>query len=552
MDLELLVNWDDVVESEIPEVYSMYLNELSKIPLLSQEEMKELFTAYHNGDLSAKEKIISSNLKLVLYFAKRFKKNLQHLSYLDLVQEGNIGLIHSVEEYKVGDITFSTYAAVGIIRAISRAIDSQDSEIKKPIYLSALLRQYHFIIGECQKTQKDIPSDEELCERLKINSKMLKNVKEGYNIYTVSLNQLVEFSESEMELEEFFSTPDENYEVFSDFFDDKRLLVVLKEELSLFEFYIVYYRFFTQEALTRAELAKKLCISRERVRQIEQRSLDRIKNYLSNDDFSLTPTYRNVVKKYGKKIDEIEIFPVEPDDIVKYLYIKDKLTPLERQLFYRKIVLREKSNNREFAVQLGVTYQDFVQLLKSLKEKVQINFSNIDDLLEYRNNIMKDQKSNIFFLIDEEQKEFDYEKIARKFEKMNFSYFLSGAREDFEELSNSDKALLNRYFFSCKKPSLSFEELEKEIKTFLSRANNNNTSFSLRDASSVLIKKIINKYYYEMDYDVINSLLYYFDIRERDLLTDMELNHVYNILSHLNYNFGNEKVRSKEKISLKK
>lgn len=551
MKEELLVTWEDVLECDVPGTYAIYLNELSNIPLLSQSDMDELFVAYHNGDESAKEKLILGNLKLVLFFAKRFKKKLQHLSYLDLVQEGNIGLIRSIEEYKVGDSAFSTYAAVSILRAITNVIDSLDSEIKRPVYLSALLRQYHSIICECQKVLKPIPSDQEICKKLNINSTMLKRVKESYNIYTISLNQLIDFSDSEIELETFISIPDENYRVFSDSIDDKRLLAVLKEELSMFEFYVIYYRFFVPEPLTMLEVSKKFHVSGERIRQIEQRALNKIKKYFSNDKIKLNHAYKKIIKKYGNQIDELKISPVEPDDIIKYLYIKEKLSPLERQLFYKKIVLKENYSNKEYAIQLGITYNDFLQLARGLKEKVKLCFSDISKLREYRENMINEYKANIFSLIEEEKNEFNYERIEDKFKDMNFCFFLMQVSEEFEQLSSNDKMLLHRYFVSALEPVLSFEELEKQVKSFLARRSKN-YSFSLKDSSKILVTKILKKYYYEMDSSIVNSLLCYFDIKERDLLSEMELNRVYHILASVFDKFDDMKIYTKVKISDKK
>ena len=112
------------------DIFSLYKKEVAGTKVLSKEEEQLLFHKYHQGDIEAKKKIIESNLTLVISCVKRVGTNYRHLKYLDLVQEGNIGLIEAVERFdpSLGK-KFSTFAISHIMGAIKHAIANTDREI---------------------------------------------------------------------------------------------------------------------------------------------------------------------------------------------------------------------------------------------------------------------------------------------------------------------------------------------------------------------------------------------------------------------------------------
>ena len=120
---------------------TQYLNEIGKFPVLSADEMKELFSRYHAGDESAKEILINCNLRLVVQIAKRFLYT--KVPFLDLIQEGNIGLIKSIERFdELRDFKFSTYSVPWIKQAIQRYIEEKQGIIRLPVHQHETYRKY--------------------------------------------------------------------------------------------------------------------------------------------------------------------------------------------------------------------------------------------------------------------------------------------------------------------------------------------------------------------------------------------------------------------------
>jgi len=116
----------------------MYLREISQVPLLTAAEEVSLAKALERGDLRARRRLIESNLRLVVSIARRYSG--RGLSFLDLIQEGNVGLMKAVERYdwRLGH-RFSTYATWWIRRAIARAIINQGRTIRIPVYVAELI-----------------------------------------------------------------------------------------------------------------------------------------------------------------------------------------------------------------------------------------------------------------------------------------------------------------------------------------------------------------------------------------------------------------------------
>ena len=137
-----------------------YLKEIGKYPLLTKEQEIELAYAYRNGDMAAREKLINSNLRLVISIAKNYQN--QHLSIMDLVGEGNIGLITAVEKFNPDlGYRFSTCATPWIKQAISKAITDKGRNIRIPAHIYQLLSKYRHVTAELEQDGHK-PTDEEI------------------------------------------------------------------------------------------------------------------------------------------------------------------------------------------------------------------------------------------------------------------------------------------------------------------------------------------------------------------------------------------------------
>jgi len=130
-------------EGDVPDAVQMYLKEIGKTPLLTKDEERDLAKRSEKGDEEARQKLMKANLRLVVSIAKRYVNRTPHLSILDLIQEGNIGLSRAVEkfDYRRG-FKFSTYATWWIRQAITRALADQSRTVRIPVHMVETISKY--------------------------------------------------------------------------------------------------------------------------------------------------------------------------------------------------------------------------------------------------------------------------------------------------------------------------------------------------------------------------------------------------------------------------
>ena len=255
----------------------LYFQEAGKIPLLTKNEEIELAQRIEMDDKPAKHRMIQSNLRLVISIAKNYHTH--DMDRLDLIQEGNTGLIRAVEkfDYRKG-YKFSTYATWWIRQAITRAIANQDRSIRIPVHLIDKINKMRRTERKlCQESGKE-PNDEELAVELGIGAEDVQEIRRIAQ-RTTSLETPLG-GEGDAELGDFIenqSTPDPA-DVVSGIIAKESLAKVL-EALDERERKVVELRFgFKGEhPHTLAEISSRFNVSRERIRQIEAEALEKIK-----------------------------------------------------------------------------------------------------------------------------------------------------------------------------------------------------------------------------------------------------------------------------------
>lgn len=283
---------------------SLYLNEIGKYPILSEEEEYDLFRRYSNGEKDLKQKIIESNLKLVVSIAKRHRN--KGLPFLDLIQVGNIALFKAFDkfDYKRG-YKFSTYATYWIDEAMKRGIYDTSRVIRIPIHSAEKQNKIYTYIKR-EKENGNIPSVYDIAKEFDIP---VKRVLELLNSEPVSLNQKIGNSDDgkdECELGDFVVYDDTSNGVFGDRIirEEFRRLVFDSDLLTDREKDILRYRFgfINNKVYSLEEIASIYGLSRERIRQIEERSIKILYLHGNLDDFD--PRNDNVFhfeKKIRKK-----------------------------------------------------------------------------------------------------------------------------------------------------------------------------------------------------------------------------------------------------------
>ena len=263
---------------DVDEPIKMYLREIGQIPLLSYEEEIDYAQRVLNGEEEAKQKLIESNLRLVVSIAKKHTN--RGLKMLDLIQEGNMGLMKAVEkfEYEKG-FKFSTYATWWIRQAITRAIADQGRTIRIPVHMietiNKIKKESRIIL---QETGKE-PTVEELAEKLELPVEKVKSILE-MNQDPISLETPVG-SEEDSELGDFveddkFANP---YDATTRVLLKEQLDDVLKT-LNEREEMVLRYRYGLDDGSqkTLEEVGKIFNVTRERIRQIEVKALRKLRH----------------------------------------------------------------------------------------------------------------------------------------------------------------------------------------------------------------------------------------------------------------------------------
>lgn len=263
----------------------LYLKEIKDIPLLTAQQEVDLARRLQKGDKAAREQMINSNLRLVISIAKRYTNLGIPLS--DLIEEGNIGLMRGVDKFDPEKgFRFSTYAAWWIKQGISRAIIDQGKMIRVPVYLNEEIMKYRKVVEKLTHALRRRPTTAEIAKKMKVSVDKVKEL-DGAIAKMSSLDApLGENGEGQVKdiiEDETMAAPDAAVEMF---FNNERAHAILKG-LDERERTIIEMRFGLREdgeQHTLSQIAKDLGISRERVRQIEELTIQKLKKILSDYD----------------------------------------------------------------------------------------------------------------------------------------------------------------------------------------------------------------------------------------------------------------------------
>ena len=279
----------DVSSSElfIDDPIRLYLHEIGDIPLLSPEEENELALKASAGDLLAKNRLTEANLRLVVSIAKKYTS--RGIPLLDLLQEGNLGLIKAVERFdKSKGFKFSTYATWWIRQAITRALADQSRTIRIPVHMVELINR---VTRESRRLLQELgrePTADELAKELKMSPEKLREVRR-IALDPISLDLHVgdddENSLLEFIADESVESPDDAVE--STLLNDQ--IYKILDSLSPRESKVLKMRFGLEDgrSYTLEEVGLEFDVTRERIRQIEAKALRKVRARCSRLHISL-------------------------------------------------------------------------------------------------------------------------------------------------------------------------------------------------------------------------------------------------------------------------
>lgn len=274
---------DDILEGmedleDVDDSVRIYLREIGKIPLLTTQEEITLAKRIEHGDQEAQKKLIEANLRLVVSVAKKYTK--RGLMFLDLIQEGNQGLIRAVEKFKYRKgFKFSTYAIWWIRQAITRAIADQARTIRIPVHMVETINKIRKTSRKMMQKLGREPTLEELSAEVGLPQEKVKTIMKTA-MDPVSLETPINGEEDSH---------------LGDFVEDKTALPpaetafnnILKEQINKVlatlterEAKVIKYRFGLEDGWQRTleEVGQKFGVTRERIRQIEAKALRKLRH----------------------------------------------------------------------------------------------------------------------------------------------------------------------------------------------------------------------------------------------------------------------------------
>ena len=278
-DEEKYKEYADLSSGKVYDNVKIYLKSIGKVPLLKTEQEKEIAKRIQAGDQDAKDELIEANLRLVVAIAKKYVG--RGLQFLDLIQEGNLGLVKAVDKFDyTKGFKFSTYATWWIRQAITRAIADQARTIRIPVHMVETINKLTRVQRQLVQELDREPTAEEIAERLG-------------NISAEKVREIQKISMEPVSMETPIGEEDDSH--LGDFIEDKHALSpdeyatneLLKDESNNVlmmpterERKVIQLRFglIDGRARTLEEVGKVFGVTRERIRQIEAKALRKLKH----------------------------------------------------------------------------------------------------------------------------------------------------------------------------------------------------------------------------------------------------------------------------------
>lgn len=407
----LLINdieYDDKISKEehdlvyLDDTYEQYANEVNKYPSLTKEEEKDLLIKAQNGDIEARNKFVESNLKLVMYIVRK-QYNKRNLPAIDLINEGNIGLMKAIEKYNSNlGVKFSAYASYWIECYITKALYGQTRNITIPNYLINKMYNYnkHYNLLEEKLNRK--PTNEELMNAIGCSRDTINLIQQYLND-TISVDEPLRTSTND----------EDSVGTLLYYMEDKKSNleedIFKKEEYNMLN-HILNSAYLTdkeREVLKRRygyygkpekleEIGKKFNVTRERIRQIENKALLKLKREFIRAKNNVTLYYK--IRPLYSFFPNIEHSSI--DYIVEHLSKDYKLLLNKAYPDNYGIISEEVLTKLEVYTILSVIVPKINELLNIVNDEIEEIDKDTFKNLMYIINIY-DIRSN-FFLISKE------------------------------------------------------------------------------------------------------------------------------------------------------
>ena len=427
-----LINNIEIKQSEENNIYydddlkltdsvKIYLREIGEYPLLSIEQQRDLALKILDGDNKARELFINSNLRLVVNVAKRYIGN--GLTFLDLIQEGNLGLITAVDKYDVKKgFNFSTYAIWWIRQAITKAIEYKGRTIRIAAHVYEKVQLYKKVFRNLEIKLNREPTINEIADEMELSVSEVSDLQQ-LQIDVVSINAIIE-DEKRTELEDFIVSTDESPEDIATKenmkHDINNLLISCNLKPRERDILILRYGLDGKEPMTLVEIGKIYNLTRERVRQIESNALKKIRksNFVKRlVDYTESPTksllniemYRQIYKedgnsnraflrRFGDKIEDYEVVGKLPSIYQLFGgYSKEQIDVMLTKLTEeeRKLITLRYGDDLEKPKATKLSKEESRKYYGVLVPKMKRLLSNPDKVRKTRRENLKHEKNKI-------------------------------------------------------------------------------------------------------------------------------------------------------------
>jgi len=270
-------------EAELPDPVNIYLKEIGNIPLLSKDQEIYISKRVLEGDEDAKKDLAEANLRLVVSIAKKYVGRSPNLTLLDLIQEGNLGLFKAIEKFDYSKgFKFSTYATWWIRQAITRALADQSRTIRIPVHMVETINKYSQVVRNLVQELGREPLPEEIATEM--------------DIEVEKVHQIIKINQDTISLQA--PVGDEDGSSLGDFIEDtdslsptqtasrnllREHLQEILDDLNDREQKILQMRFGLEDGITHTleEVGAEFNVTRERIRQIEVKALEKIREHIN-------------------------------------------------------------------------------------------------------------------------------------------------------------------------------------------------------------------------------------------------------------------------------
>lgn len=263
----------------VPDAITSYFAQIGDYPVLEQEKERELIALAQSGNKEAYDELVKSNLRLVVSIAKRYYKNTT-MSLLDLIQEGNIGLMNAIPKFELSQGTrFSTYATQWIRQSISRSVSEHSATVRIPSHKQKMLKMIKAYIHQYKAENEKDPTIQEIAEMLNIDKNDILDLMPYIN-QMFSLDSALE-DENDSPLSSMvadLTAPSPETEVLKK--DDAKIIMSVLNTLTPKEKEVIILRFGLDgnTVHTLEEVGEHFHVTKERIRQIEETALRKLRH----------------------------------------------------------------------------------------------------------------------------------------------------------------------------------------------------------------------------------------------------------------------------------